>query len=169
MKLKSILLISFVTILLVVNTGAAFAATASTTGVTFTETNITPSTETRTESSSSIQYASYAPRPGDEKLVRGTVFIDYERSYIYESNTKPVQVYVVLKGYLPSPCHQLRVTYAPTDQANVVSLYAYSLTEPDTACLTLIQPFTATIYIGSYYEGTYTVLVNGVVLGKFDV
>lgn len=169
MKLKSILLLSFATLLLVANTGAAFAATATPTGVTVAEPSVTTSTETKAEPSASIQYTSYAPRPGDEKLVRGPVTINYEKSYIYESNSKPTQVYVVLQGFLPTPCHQLRVAFAPIEQPNVVSLNAYSLTDPNTACITVIQPFTATIYIGNYFEGTYTVVVNGVVLGKFDV
>lgn len=73
---------------------------------------------------------SYEPRPGDEKLIRSKVFIDYDKSRIVVNKGEPIKVYAILNGYLPSPCHQLRVAQKPADAKGGIYLEAYSLIAP---------------------------------------
>ena len=112
---------------------------------------------------------SYEPRPGDEKLIRDKVFIDYSNSRIVVNKGEPIKVYATLIGYLPSPCHQLRVTQKPVDAKGGIFLEAYSLIAPGTTCIELLQPFTASIYLGIFSKGQYSVYVNGQVIGSFDL
>jgi hypothetical protein len=112
---------------------------------------------------------SYEPRPGDEKLIRSKVFIDYANSRIVVNKGEPIKVYAILKGYLPSPCHQLRVAQKPVDVKGGIFLEAYSLIAPGTTCIEMLQPFYASIYLGIFSKGQYSVYVNGQILGSFDL
>jgi len=111
----------------------------------------------------------YEPLPGDEKLKRDQVFLDLANSKFTITDTPPFQVQVVLQGNLPDPCHSLRVVVTPPDANNVINLEVYSVVDPGKACITVLKPFTATIPLGSYTEGEYTVMVNGERLGLFSV
>jgi hypothetical protein len=75
---------------------------------------------------------------------------------------------LIYEGNLPDPCHQLRVVVNPPDENNVINLDVYSLVHPGTACVNVLEPFTANIPLGSY-SGQYTVMVNGERLGLFDI
>jgi hypothetical protein len=110
----------------------------------------------------------YAPAPGDEDLTRGVVHLDLESSEILVMESFPVQVNVILRGSLPDPCHELRVVPSEPDRDNNIELEVYSLADPSVACITVIEPFEATISLGSFPQGTYTIEVNGEVLGEFD-
>lgn len=110
----------------------------------------------------------YLPADGDKKLERSTVFMDLESSGIIIMESDPVQINVILRGSLPTPCHKLRVIPSEPDGDKNINLEVYSLTDPSMACITVIQPFEATISLGSFSEGTYNILVNGEVLGTFD-
>jgi len=112
---------------------------------------------------------SYAPRPGDEKLIRSKVFIDYANSRIVVNKGEPIKVYAILNGYLPSPCHQLRVAQKPADAKGGIYLEAYSLIAPGTTCIEMLQPFTASIYLGIFSKGQFSIYVNGELLGSFNL
>jgi hypothetical protein len=114
-----------------------------------------------------IPPSGYEPLPGDASLTRDQVFIDLENSQIVTSPSEPTQVQAILQGNLSDPCHNLRVVVTPPDLQNTLFLEVYSLVDPDTACITVIEPFTATIPLGSYPSGQYTVMVNGILLGEF--
>jgi hypothetical protein len=111
----------------------------------------------------------FQPAEGDEKLKRGTVHLNLEASEIVIMESFPVQVNVILRGSLPDPCHILRIVPPDPDRDNKIDLEVYSLVDPSQACITVIEPFEATVSLGSFSTGTYTILVNGVVLGEFDV
>ena len=110
----------------------------------------------------------YEPQPGDVKLTRGEVFVDLENSRLQTISSQPVQVTAVLTGNLPDPCHQLRVVVTQPDKSNTINLEVYSLTDPSVNCITVIKPFEATISLGSFSSGHYTVYANGELLGEFD-
>jgi len=112
--------------------------------------------------------ASYEPQPGDEKLKRDQVFLDMANSRFSTSAIPTTQVQVLLLGDLPDPCHALRVVVSPPDANNVINLDAYSLVDPNKACITVLEPFSAEIPLGSYPDGDYTVMVNGERLGTFS-
>jgi hypothetical protein len=111
----------------------------------------------------------YKPQPSDANLTRGEVFLNLENSEILVMESAPVQVNVLLRGDLPDPCHELRVV-PTTDEANKrVDLEVYSLAQKGGACITVLQPFEATVSLGSFPEGgTYEVFANGEKLGEFD-
>lgn len=108
----------------------------------------------------------YAPRAGDENLTRGEVYLDAAEILIMESY--PLQFSVNLRGNLPTPCHQLRVTLDLPDAENQVHLQAYSLADPNEVCAQVLEPFEQNVYLGSFPAGHYTVWMNGELIGEFD-
>ena len=110
----------------------------------------------------------YAPQPGDEQLTQGEVFVDMAASQLLRTDTQPVQVSVLLKGDLPTPCHRLRVVTKEPDENNAINLKVYSLVDPDEICITVLEPFEAAIPLGSYSNGHIFVYVNGELLEEFD-
>jgi len=116
----------------------------------------------------SIPASGYEPQPGDENLTRGQVFLDMTNSQVILIASEPSQAIANLEGDLPDPCHKLRVAVTPPDANNMISLDVYSVLDPGVICTTVLEPFTASIPLGSYTTGTYTVLVNGEKLGEFN-
>ncbi len=110
----------------------------------------------------------YEPQPGDEKLKRDQVFLELESSQVVSSQSQPPQVNLTLMGSLSDPCHKLRVVVSPPNARNEINLDVYSVFDLNLACITVIQPFSADIPLGTYPVGHYTVYVNGQLLGEFD-
>jgi hypothetical protein len=133
---------------------------------------ITPSYPSPAESGSSQGGAkvitNYKPQTSDGNLNRANVFIDMEASEILTMESAPVQVTILLKGDLPDPCHELRAVPTTDEAAKRVDLEVYTLAKKGGACITVLQPFEATIPLGSFSGGTYEVYINGEKLGEFD-
>ena len=110
----------------------------------------------------------YNPQPGDEKLQRDQVFLDLQNTQLLLRESLPVQVSLELEGSLSDPCHQLRIIGTRDDIKKEINLEVYSLFAPGKACITVIKPFSATIPLGDYAGGHYTVFVNGQLAGEFD-
>ncbi|MCJ7432704.1 MAG: hypothetical protein MUO77_04375 [Anaerolineales bacterium] len=108
----------------------------------------------------------YAPRAGDDALQRGNAFLDSTDILTMESY--PLQFAVLLKGNLPTPCHELRVAYGQPDAENKIQLEVYSVADPNAVCAQMLQPFEQTIALGSFPAGHYTVWINGKQVGEFD-
>jgi len=156
MRIKSIYILSIVTLLLAAFTGPAFAAPARLTS------SASLSTSTSTVS------ASITPQPGDDKLIRDVVFMNFAKSRLLVSATRPVQVQAVLTGNLPDACHVLRVAIGPTSTTRSINISVYSLFKAGSACAAVLQPFSVTVPLGSFSSGTYSVFVNGTLLGTFS-
>ena len=107
------------------------------------------------------------PIPGEENMVRGNVFVDNSEILLLESF--PVQINLTVQGNLPTPCHFLRAEVSEPDENGRIDITLYSLTEPGTACILVLQPFETTIPLGPYPSGTYTVYINGEEAGEFEV
>ncbi len=110
----------------------------------------------------------YEPQPGDENLSRGEAFVDLANSQLVLIDSQPGRASVTLRGTLPTPCHQLRVVVSQPDETNKIDLEVYSVVDPAVICITMVQPFEASIQLGSFSSGHYTVYVNGELLGEFD-
>lgn len=110
----------------------------------------------------------FAPQPGDDKLTRGDVTLDMTASRLNFSGTEPNEVSANLNGFLPDPCHQLRIKPTPADTQNKITLDVYSVFDSKTACTTVIQPFQVIYPLGSFSSGHYSVFVNGELIGEFD-
>jgi hypothetical protein len=110
----------------------------------------------------------YGPQPGDANLKRGEVFLDMAASKLLTTATQPHQAGALLEGNLPTPCHQLRVVVSQPDANKTINLEVYSVVDPAVICTDVLQPFEATISLGEYPGGHYSVYVNGQLLGEFD-
>lgn len=108
----------------------------------------------------------YLPRAGDEQLQRGEVYLDSVDLLAMESY--PPQFSLLLKGNLPTPCHQLRVTYHEPDTQNRIMIEVYSLADPQAVCAQMLQPFEQAVPLGSFPSGHYTLWVNGKQISEFD-
>ena len=130
---------------------------------------ITASTSTSTSNTSSSVSLTSAAQTGAQKLLRDGVTIDLESSYLLVSKTYPVNVTAVISGWLPDPCHILRVSSKFASASNAIDIEVYSLYDPTQACTAVLEPFITKVSLGSFDKGQYTVLVNGMKLGGFGV
>jgi hypothetical protein len=128
----------------------------------------TGSSNLETQEPVQMSESEYSPAPGDDNLNRSEVFLDLEASDILVMESAPVQVNVILRGSLPDPCHELRVVPSAPDGDNNINIEVYSLADPSKSCITVLEPFEATISLGSFQPGSYTIFVNGEKLGEFD-
>jgi hypothetical protein len=108
----------------------------------------------------------YAPRPGDEAKQRGEVYIDSHDILILESF--PPQFRLQVTGSLPTPCHELRAVVDEPDEQNQIHVEMYSLVDPAITCAQVLEPFEASISLGSFESGSYTVFVNGEQVGEIN-
>jgi hypothetical protein len=112
--------------------------------------------------------AIYTPQASDSKLSRSEATVDMAASYLILPATPEDNVSVTLQGYLPDPCHQLRIAMTPPDNSGKIHLDVYGVYDGSTSCITVIQPFNIVYPLGSFPSGHYSVYVNGELLGKFD-
>jgi hypothetical protein len=79
----------------------------------------------------------YDPKPGDDKLQRGTVTIDKA-----ERSERTGKTLLAISGSLPTPCYELRLRVPPTPGSDgVVRIEAWSVTDPDRMCAQVLHPF----------------------------
>ncbi|MCZ6530266.1 MAG: hypothetical protein O6949_08035 [Chloroflexi bacterium] len=110
-----------------------------------------------------------SPEPGADNggLVRGPVFVDETELILLESF--PVQVELIIRGALPTPCASLEWRAEPPDEQGRILVEAFSLQDPALACIQVLQEMEERLPIGSYSEGSYSVWLNGELVGEFDV
>ena len=115
---------------------------------------------------STPQTGSYLPDPGDANLMRDVVYLDSTDLLTMESF--PLQFSLVLKGNLPTPCHNLRIAANEPDAENKIVVDVYSVIDPNTTCIMVLEPFEANLPLGSYPAGHYSLWVNGRQVAEFD-
>jgi hypothetical protein len=99
-----------------------------------------------------------SPRPGDERLEQGPIFL--VGSELVELPSYPPRYLLRLRGSLPTPCHQLRVV-ASRDEARAQTLVeVYSLKDPGAICVQVVTPFEADVALGTVAR-PHEVVVNG--------
>ena len=108
----------------------------------------------------------FAPKPGDENLLRGNLTINDASLVIRESY--PPQISLSLRGDLPTRCNELRVKLDAPDQENKIRVDVYSVVNPEKACVQVLEPFEEYIDLGTFPIGHYSVWVNGEMAGEFD-
>lgn len=79
----------------------------------------------------------------------------------------PPRAAIVITGYMPSVCNELRVEISPPDEQFRVFIEAYSLIDPDIQCDNVFQQFEAEILLGTYSPGRFSVWVNDALVGDF--
>lgn len=106
----------------------------------------------------------YAPAKGDESKERAEVYIESQQILTLESF--PPQYMLQVKGSLPTPCHELRaVADVPSDDSEI-RVQVYSVVDPDMVCTQVLEPFEASIPLGSYVRGSYRVFLNDTEVGS---
>ncbi len=108
----------------------------------------------------------WAPQPGDSSLERGPAYLDSTEMAALMSY--PVQFVLVLKGNLPTPCHSLRVAASDPDPDNRIAIEVYSLIDPNQVCVQVLEPFEASVPLGSFPAGHYVLMINGEQAAEFD-
>lgn len=110
---------------------------------------------------------SYAPQSGDGSLMRGEAEIVSASVLVTES--LPIQISILLAYRLPTPCHQLRVRQSQPDSQDRIQLDVYGVAIKDKPCtlMALSTPQEATISLGSFPAGQYSVWINGLQVGEF--
>ena len=112
------------------------------------------------------QTSDHIPSPGDSNLTRGLVYLDSVDLITMESF--PLQFMLVLKGSLPTPCNELRVAVSLPDLQNKITVDVYSVVDPITICVQVLEPFEENVPLGSFPTGHYTLWVNGEQITEFD-
>jgi hypothetical protein len=108
----------------------------------------------------------FSPKPGDQKLRRGNLYIGEVSLVIRESY--PPQISLAISGDLPTPCHELRAEIASPDPENRIVVDAYSVFDSNAACIQVLQSFQEHMDLGTFPAGHYSVWVNGELAGEFD-
>ena len=108
----------------------------------------------------------YAPQPGDSALLRQEVFLD--STSLHNLDSDPATFVLDLRGNLPSPCNKLRAVVTAPNAQNQIMVELYSLVNPNEICITIVQPFDASVILGKFPGGHYTLWVNGQQVGEFD-
>jgi hypothetical protein len=105
------------------------------------------------------------PQPKDDDLERGEVFSETFTLLTMESF--PPQFALIIRGNLPTPCHELRVKVADPDDQNRIMIETYSVFDPEEVCITVLQPFEVSISLGSFPDGDYSIYVDGALVAEF--
>jgi hypothetical protein len=110
----------------------------------------------------------YAPQPGDAVLMQSNAEI--VSAAVMTAESFPPQISLSLSYRLITPCNSLRVNISQPDSTKRVHLDVYGVAPKDKPCtlMALATPQQATINLGSYPTGQYTVWINGVQIGEFN-
>lgn len=118
------------------------------------------------------------PEPGGETTVptqpsvpagnwsRGEVFVDSSELVLRESF--PMQVALLVRGNLPTPCHQLAYVANPPDANNQVVVELYSQYDASVMCIQVLQPFEQIIELGNFANDDFKVILNGEDIGEIQ-
>ncbi|HTX91314.1 MAG TPA: hypothetical protein VMC09_08860 [Anaerolineales bacterium] len=111
----------------------------------------------------------YAPQPGDDALLRDSIQV--VKTDLLSQETYPPQFVLNLSYFTPTPCHQFRLTVSGPDAGGRIDVQAYSLMKKNQVCslMRLATPSQASLNLGSFPAGHYTIWVNGEKAAEFNV
>ena len=107
---------------------------------------------------------SQIPITGGDSTTPADVVID--SLAIQVSDSFPPQYELKVKGSLPSSCHQLRTEVEMPTMQSEIHVQIYSVYDPYMVCAQAAKPFDASIPLGGYVRGSYTVFVNEKEVGE---
>lgn len=108
----------------------------------------------------------FAPKPGDEDKIRNDVLIEgaVVRTAVSDAN----EFMLDLNGSLRNPCYELRVVVQPPNEEDRIDVDVYAVLSPDSICTQVLSPYKASVLVGTYTGGKYTVWVNGEKIGDIQ-
>ena len=110
----------------------------------------------------------YSPKSGDSGMMRDEVTIGAVALALTKS--VPPQVVVDFDYVTPTPCHKLRVEVGQPDAQKQIKINAYTVAEKNKACalMALATPLKASLNLGSFPKGHYSLWLNIKQVGEFD-
>jgi len=105
--------------------------------------------------------------PGGKMVDTGPAALDFAAA-VYEEG-KPGIITLNLVGYLPTPCHELRVEVDPPTAEGQIHLRVLAIADPNEICIQVIEPFETSITVDAPAAGTYSVLVNEMDAGQVTI
>ena len=93
----------------------------------------------------------YAAREGDSALERGTVILE---SVTWDAAAGTL----TFSGSLPTPCQELRIDASQSGRE--LAFAVYSLSQPETLCAQVLEPFEAILELKDFSADAFTVTVN---------
>lgn len=108
----------------------------------------------------------YAPQTGDTGWKRGEVILT-STNLSERSDLTPIQNEFRALGSMPNTCSKLRIIVNPPNDTFQIFIEIYSVTGPKLKCNNVFQQFDATVLLGIYSAGRYTIWVNDSYVGDF--
>lgn len=109
---------------------------------------------------------SFAPTSGDEDKIRSDVFV--EEANVRKAGGDSNEYLLDINGSLRNPCYELRIVVLPPDEESRIDVDVYAVISPDSVCTQVLEPFEASVSLGTYTGGNYSVLVNGEKVGDIQ-
>lgn len=97
--------------------------------------------------------------------IEGPVFIDSTEILYLESF--PVQVRLLVRGSLPTPCHELQ--WSLEDAGGAIDVTLWSVVALGQNCAQVLEPFEVSIALGSFETADLAVVANGEQIGRVVV
>lgn len=108
----------------------------------------------------------FAPQTSDlGKQIAGVTITSISLSERFDLT--PPRVMLRIQGSMPSVCNELRLAIERPDAESRIFIEAYSLVNSEIKCDDVFQQFEASILMGTYSSGRYTIWVNGGLAGDF--
>jgi len=109
---------------------------------------------------------SYAPPTDDTGKQRGEVILT-SINLSERFDLAPIQNELRVLGSMPGTCSELRIVINPPNETYQIHVEVYSVVDPILKCENVFQQFDATILLGLYSAGRYTIWVNDAYIGDF--
>ena len=114
---------------------------------------------------SALGVATHAAEPPSAGGVPGPVYVDSTEILYLESY--PVQVQLLVRGSLPTPCHEL--AYDVQDHGDSIDVRLWSTIDLGQMCVQVLEPFELSIPLGSYETADLPVFLNGEEVGRIEI
>jgi hypothetical protein len=113
-----------------------------------------------------VKFEDAEPRPEDKTLTPGNIYIESVEAITQVDETNKENDLItgpglLITGYLPTPCNQLRLTVSdkPDENGNI-DVVAYSVSDPGVMCIQVLQPFATFVPLTDLPAGQYTISIN---------
>lgn len=132
--------------------------------------NPTPTTESQEVGSGQNppEQGELDPESGSGVLVEAEILIGSLEVEVERSGDLP-EVFLVVTGSLPTPCHQFAFQPEQPDNEGRINVRIFSLYDNQEECVQMLQPFNQKISLGLFPAGNYTILVNGEAVRELEL
>lgn len=98
---------------------------------------------------------------------REMAWVDWDYSEIVVMESYPMQVDIIVRGDVPSPCHDIQWEIAEPNEDNEIHIDVWSFANSDATCAALLDSFEEKFRVGEFKEYGYSIWVNGMQVGEF--